>query len=174
MVLALAAFTATLVGAAKFDDLPAELKNVPESAMIKYEGAKISLYRNGKRIQDADSSSTSCILWIPGKGMKYHLPFGMGVYDYATKKGVVGITLKTVAQNEKFNWYKIGSGTIGKSSMLYLTDWHISINLKNLYKEGDSNKYEFWLSLKCQGPAYVKDSKKENALIVDRALIIKK
>ena len=174
MIFALAAITATLFGATNFNDMPAELKKVPAAQLIKLDGTNFSLYKNGKKIKDADSSSPICMSWIPGKGSKFHVPFGVGIYDNATRKGVVGVQIKKVAQNEKFNWYKVGTGVIGKNSLAYLTDWHISIPLKKFYKEGASNKYELWISLKLQGPAYVKTSKKPNAFILDRAILIKK
>lgn len=174
MVFAVAAMAVSLFGAAKFDDLPAELKQVPAEKMIKMDGKQFSLYRNGKKIKDADSSSEICLTWIPGKGGKFSLPTTIGIYDRAAKKGVAHLRLKTVEQNEKFNWYKIGSGTIGKDTIIYITDWHICIPLKKFWKADGSNKFEFWISAKFQGPAYVKGSAKENAYIIDRAILIAK
>ena len=173
-MLALAAISASLFGTAKFDDLPAELKGVPAEKMIKMDGRQFSLYKNGKKIKDPDSSSEICLSWIPGKGGVFKLPTRIGIYDQETKKSVGGLLLKEVKQNEKFNWYRIGTGTIGKKTLLYITDWHICIRFDKLWKENASNKYEFWLSAKFQGPAYVKGSQKENAYIIDRAVLIAK
>lgn len=53
--------------------------------------------------------------------------------------------------------------------------WFLQQDLSRWYREdsGDRNKVEVLVSLKFRGPAYVKDSKKENGICIDRFLLIR-
>jgi hypothetical protein len=64
--------------------------------------------------------------------------------------------------------------TLGADSILYVADWHIGFQMKELFVKDGKNDYEVWVSMKLQGPAYVKDSKKANNIAIDRAVFIKK
>lgn len=162
------------VFAAPYSDLPDELKSLPESKIIQIDGEEISLYKNGKCAKDPDSAMSVSYFWIP-KDNRYRNPFNIRIYDREKKNAICNFYGRNIPNNEKYNWIKVGSGTISAKTFMYLsTDWHIYVSLGKYFKPDASNQYEFWVSIKAQGPAYVKNSKKENQLAVDRVLLIAK
>ena len=68
---------------------------------------------------------------------------------------------------------------MGPNSSFHALDWHAGFNLQGFYivtdvidSDDDPNLYDFWVSIKFQGPAYNKDSKKENGIFFERAMLV--
>ena len=86
--------------------------------------------------------------------------------------GQVALELKTVPQDEKYHWYRI-PGTYDMNSLAYFWghSWGIQMNISQFYVVADGvssvNKWQGWVRAKFTGPAYVPNSKKENAIWVD-------
>lgn len=157
-----------------YKDLPAELKSVPANQMVNLGSKNLTSYINGKIAKDADSSVDKSAIWNPKDQTKHKLPVGLGVYDRPTKKSSGYLAVKQAPADEKYHWYKLGKVTLGADSILYVADWHIGFQMKELFVKDGKNDYEVWVSMKLQGPAYVKDSKKANNIAVDRAVFVKK
>ena len=85
--------------------------------------------------------------------------------------------LKDIPQDEKYHWYRIpGSIEFKERSNFWGQGWAIQCKTHNWYTltygEAEDNTWDqAWFSAKFTGPAYVKNSTKENAIYVDMALI---
>lgn len=162
----------------KFKDLPPELAKLPENKVIAVPYIYQQGYTNTRKVKDPDSCQKQSLSWIPGAGRKHGLPQMAGVYAQIHKK-CVQVRIQKAPKDEKYHWYKIGDVELDADSYFFVTDWHNSIRLKSFYNLADGfdfnpNKYEAWISIKMQGPAYVPGSKKENAFLIDRGFLVKK
>ena len=101
-------------------------------------------------------------------------PVSFGVYDSETKKGIA-MTISPVPQDEKYHWHKVGRFEFGKQSFLWAWFWHRNANLRSVWTNADGlagfNTWDVWISVKITGPAYVKDSQKKNAVMLDRVVL---
>ena len=93
--------------------------------------------------------------------------------------GGVQVTLKKVAQDEKYHWYRIpGKLELKGTSYFWGHFWAVQAATGHLYKLTDGNPLdntwdEVWFSAKFTGPAYVPGSTKENAIYIDMAVLVK-
>ncbi|MBR2372820.1 MAG: DUF4838 domain-containing protein, partial [Lentisphaeria bacterium] len=161
-----------------FTDIPEELKKFP-AGTIRFLG--ISRQRKGgistRYVKDPDSKLPRVLGWFSSNPEKFTRMLGCGVYDNQRKKAF-GTRIEAT-YDEKFHWRKIVRFQMGPSSYFYALNWHAQFDLKGLYvladgvdKENDPNLYDLWVSIKFQGPAYKKGSKKENAVLFERALLV--
>lgn len=96
------------------------------------------------------------------------------VYSDSQKKNLAESVLRKhkIPQDEKYHFYKIGTAALDQSCMIWTADWLIQHKLDKLFVHGEKSNYTFWISLKLQGPAYVKGSKLHNAVRCDRIIAI--
>ncbi|MBR2510364.1 MAG: DUF4838 domain-containing protein [Lentisphaeria bacterium] len=93
--------------------------------------------------------------------------------------GKVTVTLKKVAQDEKYHWYRIpGNLELRPTSYFSGHGWAFQAETSSLYTlaegEAQDNMWnEVWFSAKFTGPAYVPGSTKENAIYVDMAVLVR-
>ncbi|MBQ9367951.1 MAG: DUF4838 domain-containing protein [Victivallales bacterium] len=161
-----------------FTDIPDELKELPPGT-IRFLGPsrQNSGGRNGRYVKDPDSSYRRVLMWTHPNPDKFTKEISCGVYDNQWKKGT-GMHI-TAPSDEKYHWYKTVRFSMGPSSIFYALDWHAGFNLKGFFivsdgleGEDNPNLYDFWVSIKFQGPAYNKDSQKENGVFFERAMMI--
>lgn len=114
-----------------------------------------------KSIPGSYSYKTTTFSW---KNLKYT--------DY------VRLTVKKVPQDEKYHWYKFPGKLVLKnnSTVFYAqTGQAINIDTTHLFDfintDAKSNTWTAWFSAKFTGPAYVKDSKKQNAVYIDMLVL---
>ena len=105
------------------------------------------------------------------------LPLTIGVHCPLTKAKVSRQIPKAPA-DEKYHWYRIGTISIDAAAIIH-ADWAAKLMLKDFYTEpsgngSDPNQYEVWISVRMQGPGYVPGSTRENALYIDRGLLVRK
>ena len=102
-----------------------------------------------------------------------------GVYSPMLKKGLLSKVFDRdkVFKDEKYHWYCLGETKLVGDCYIWL-HWSWRMNFKCLSSVYSSMEpdavYQIWLSIKLQGPAYAPGSGKENAVIVDRIIIVKK
>ena len=109
-------------------------------------------------------------------------PFSAGIYDATLKRHVLkkSFPLEQLKQDEKYHFYYIGRTAIPgehKLSMYAHWTWMLRTHhtLQQTYNWADADReYDIYLSLKFTGPAYVKGSKKEDAVYLDRVIYVKK
>ena len=103
-------------------------------------------------------------------------PNWFGAYDYPTKRSVQ-LKLDDIPQDEKYHWHRIGKFEIGKRSIIWGFFWRMDVKLDSFWSPADGapdfNTWTVWISAKITGPAYVKDSKKENRIFLDQVILVK-
>jgi hypothetical protein len=166
----------------KFNDLPRKYANYKPDTLKLFATNCLSAYRDtSKIINDPESSVGKAAVFQP-KNTKFHkIPIKMGMFDGSTKRQMA-VSVSDIPQDEKYHWIKIGTFKIGTSTKIWLTEfWHITMILRNTFISSDGlkddenpNVYEIWVSLKFQGPAYVKGSAKPNAVFFDRAFLARR
>jgi len=161
----------------KFTGLPEDLAKVPESSLRYLAWPQFTIDPNGKRVKDPDSTMPWTMVWQPEGQGRFKLPFGIGVYDRRAKTNTA-FTIKDAPQDEKYHWRKLGSVEVRGDSIIWALDWQVGFSLKDFYTAADGleenpNVYELWISMKFQGPGYVKDSIKPNGFYMDRVLLVR-
>ena len=140
---------------------------------------------NSKRVTDPDSPSGyamklavkdgSKYITLRGEKHEYHrLPFTMGVYNWAERKSGPTRILneKEIPQDEKYHLYKLGRWYLIQCSRLWAHwSWSFMILPSEAYTLTPDYMSDIYISIKFTGPAYVKGSRKENAVYIDRVLV---
>ena len=154
-----------------FGEIPQELANVPKEKIIPL-GA---MCLKGKVVADEDSpTGKAAVLTTEIKGRSGEVFSGVWSPKLEEKERNTCSRFLPAAGDEKYHWHKIDTGRISRDAYIYFGDWSIGFNLKPFWKEGGSNRYEFWVSMKTQGPPFVKDSKRPRGIYVDRAILVEK
>lgn len=104
--------------------------------------------------------------------------FHLGLQDRKNNKSLLFTILsrEQIFQDEKYHWYSVGTVELSPSTLLWLhPSWYLQQNLSYFYTPNDpaGNRYHIYVSLKFCGPAYVKNSNRENAFWLDRILLVR-
>ncbi len=118
----------------------------------------------GKAIQTLDTNNYSGVTF--------------GYYNEAERKQIKGITLPqaNIPQDEKFHFYSLGEIELKPQGYFWAhPTWRIQQNAGEFFNVliPEANLYHVFLSLKAEGPAYVKGSSKPNSLSLDRILLVR-
>ncbi len=107
---------------------------------------------------------------------EYKLPFPCGFYDNENKKHVIShnITREEIVP-DRFHLYKIGKASFSRECQIWAyPSWRVNYSCERFFEPGRDNKWEVWLSLKFEGPAFsAKNTEKENRVWFDRAVFVK-
>ena len=108
-------------------------------------------------------------------------PMTFGVYDFDTKKYELTRTLKPeeIPADEKYHLYYLGQvqpNGFHRQTLYGQRSW--KVRLQQLYKRiwdpfDQDRRYDLYVSCKLTGPAYVKGSKSENSVRVDKIVCVK-
>lgn len=132
----------------KFNDLPNELKNVPEDELICVD------YHSTWPSQCVDDPVSERGRAVAANDYKA-LPVPCGVYDNQSKDsfGAFKITAEMLKPNA-YSWVKLGKCHVGRDSLFWFPgSWYRSFMLKDFYilADGlpeDPNWYEIWASVR--------------------------
>ena len=137
-------------------------------------------FRRSKRVSmpDAAGGKAICMADIPSYGGAVR----MGFYNISTPKNSRSLTLpkSKIPQDEKFHLYHIGTITLGPEGYFWAhPTWNIQIPSNQFHNPYDPsgkkvNEYELFMSVKAEGPNYVKGSKKVSSLSIDRIILARK
>lgn len=149
-------------------------------AVIDLPWPRLNEFRRSKRVDMADAAGGKAIYMadIP----KYGGSVRMGFYNATTPKHSRSLVLpkEKIPQDEKFHLYHIGKITLGPQGYFWAhPTWNIQIPANQFYNPHDPsgkkvNDYELFMSVKAEGPNYVKGSKKVSALAIDRIILARK
>lgn len=123
--------------------------------------------------KDPDSvTGEALVLRKAGKPYPHLREFTSGVQSRSLKKSLIKRKF-TGFGDEKYHFYHLGRVNLTHQSLLWLhQSWRIQQNLDRFFRAGRSNIYDIYLSVKLEGPEYSPGSKKENAMFLDRILLI--
>ena len=142
---------------------------VPEQFMGKdffyFIPDTFALFGTDMKLVDDDGSPTGKAARVNGKSRRnYELPYEMGCYNFKTKKTNPYFTMKTVAENSGYNWYKMGRLTVKDLDELFFTkSWTIQVLIS--YPETIGRTFDVWASIKFTGPMYHPDEKEGESFI---------
>ncbi len=170
-------------GASVSVPLPAEFKD-RDVADIIWTSFKPMTYFGAHMVDDPDA--------VQGRAMKLGKPqnvsksdsdgfhasdLEMGLYSASSKRAIAikKIPKAKLPQDEKFHFYSLGRDVLEpkcyvwahKSCVIQQTLWEC------YQSNGISNECEIYLSLKVQGPSYVNGSKRDDAVLMDRVLLVR-
>ena len=169
---------------------PEKFKDVPNERfrMISYLDFR-GQPRLGARVVNDPESITGKALRSANQNPAYHgvdraMPnpkyrtttFKWG--NYRSKKHIT-LRLKKIHTDEKYHWYRFpGKLELDPVTYFWGQGWAIQAQTSRLYvltdgSAEDNTWDEAWVSIKFTGPAYVPGSKKENAIYVDMAVLVK-
>ncbi len=144
-------------------------ENGPNSIRVKDPDSP-SGYAMKLRVKDGSSHIT-----LRGQKHIYHrLPFTMGVYNWAERKAGPTRILneQDIPQDEKYHLYKLGSWYLIQCFRLWAHwSWSFMLLPTEAYTLTPDYKSDIYVSIKFTGPAYVKGSRKENAVYIDRVIV---
>lgn len=170
---------------------PEKFKNVPNEnfRMIAYPHFNGVVNLGSGIVDDSDSITGKALKsanWEPAyHGVNKLLPgpdkFRTTHFQFGNHKaeGRISVTLTEVPQDEKYHWFRIpGKIELKRKSYFWGQGWAIQADTSHWYMLTDGSPEdntwdEIWFSAKFTGPAYVRDSKKENAIYVDMVVAIR-
>ena len=107
----------------------------------------------------------------------HKLPVEVGIYNDLTRKedSHLKMDVSALHVDGKYHLYKIGRCSIGAKSYLWVHwSWILQQFLTRAYNPlFPDDVYDVYASLKVQGPAYAPGSKEENAIFMDRIILVK-
>lgn len=162
----------------KVMDRPAIPKQFAEKTVIDMIWSD---FADNATVEDNDAAGAKAICVLPGN-YSHKEPFhgrdvAFGVYSKISKKRLLEKTIapKDLPQDEKYHFYYLGRTVVPENSVLWLHwTWHFQGFLKNVYDPFNSDTlYDVYVSIKLQGPSYVKSSIKPDDFRMDRAIFVK-
>ena len=141
---------------------------------------RLNEFRKSKLINVPDAAGGKALFLadIPQYGGSVR----MGFYNISTPGKSLGLVIPAAKtpQDEKFHLYRIGKITLEPQGYFWAhPTWNIQIPSNQFYNPHDPsgkrvNDYELFMSVKAEGPNYVKGSSKVSALYLDRIILARK
>ena len=163
---------------ADFRDLPPELAGVPTEELVQLD------YRGAckRAVVRCDPKSERARACFALKGpFDPSTPVPCEVYDLTAGKSLAkgSFSFAPEAADGKYRWYRLFTARLSPHAGFYASrSWYPNWDL-GWYADRDNEAglvadYEFWVSARFQGPAYVAGSGDENAVVFDRVLLRRK
>ena len=146
-----------------------------KSIVADYAWPQLINWRYNKLVADPDADGGQAITHTGKFNFQRGIEFS--VYDLASRKYNLKnkhINLKDAPHDEKYHWYIIGPLTITKESVLILHhSWRAQYTLSGAFANPEiyGNNVYIAISLKVQGPSYIKGSEKPDLYTVDRVVV---
>ncbi len=151
-----------------FSTICPPMKIIPDSDAV---GKMAAACAAKSRIQRAEKGGDSQNLQSV---TPHRIPLKLG----AANSAAVTINPEKIPQDEKFHLYKIGRIAVKPNTMVWaLEGKRLGVNVDRIYVPDAAdpfpNEWDAYISLKVQGPLYVKGSKEPDRILMDRVLLIK-
>lgn len=138
-------------------------------------GGMTATFTTRNRIQRAEEGGTAAEIGATEQHRK-PLVFGTGISKRLNDKVTIEIPPDEIPQDGKYHLYSIGRITVREDMMIWaLEGGRLGVNVDRVFdpEEPVNNEWDAWISLKVQGPAYVKGSTKPNGAWMDRVLLVR-
>ncbi len=158
--------------------VPPEVEGKEVYEVIYDEFNKIGEMRAwGMRLVDDTDSPTGKAMRMGKKSDGFHKDqLTAGFQDRSVMKGFHSYEFKRdqLPQDEKYHFYDLGTVELHIMSLFWMhRTWLIQQDFSRYFTRGGDNKYRFYVSVKFTGPSYVKDSTSEDAISIDRFLLVR-
>lgn len=104
------------------------------------------------------------------------LVFGTGIGKRLDDRVTIKIAPDEIPQDGRYHLYPLGRITVQEDMMIWaLEGGRLGVNVDRVFDPEDpqGNRWDAWISLKLQGPAYVKGSTEPNGAWMDRVLLVR-
>lgn len=160
----------------RFEDLPEELSDVSPHELVCVDYHVIPSH---KRRQDAMSARGFTIAQTsPTTDYKGGYPIACGAYDCQSKDGwAFSIGKDVMPADGKYHWVRCGEIHLGRNTIFWFPwSWVANVPFKDYFMTSDGaatdpNWYDLWVSMRVSGPVFSAESKEENVIRVDRAVL---
>jgi len=145
---------------------------VPDAEAV---GGMTATFTVRSRIQRAEEGGTSPETSAAQQHRK-PLVFGTGIGKRLDDKVTIEIAADEIPQDGRYHLYPVGRITVQEGTMVWaLEGGRLGVNVDRVFdaEDPDGNKWDAWVSLKLQGPAYVKGSTQSNGAWMDRVLLVR-
>ena len=136
-----------------------------------------SMFKERELINDADAYMGHAKKLSPSQSQDYHkLPFKMGLYCKDSNKFITNYSIAEadIPQDEKYHWYDLGRFEILPNTYLWLHwTWRLQHYVDSVYIKDGDNFWNVSVSVKLTGEPYVKGSKSEPQVLLDRVILTK-
>jgi len=160
---------------------PARFKEIPADKLTVFDARDMRNYQKiAKVTSDAEAESGMATRFVvtAEEAEKYRLPMVWGLYDAEKSKGVLENHIRTEdVQGPGYHWYKLGETELTKRRYIYFTwSWYIQLDLLAAFqKDKPDAEYEIWANIKFEGGLFPHGtSQKENAIFVERVVVVEK
>ena len=157
-------------------------KQFDNKKIFDFHGPKLQVFNTViRKIADKDSVTGSAICLsdlsaIKKSNPKFHQqPVRFSLFDRVTQKTLISHRVKNIPQDEKYHWYRIGTSVLSRDNRIILHgSWWLTQSVgSTVFDPLEPNaKYEIWVSVKLTGKDYVKTSKKQSAIWLDRIVFV--
>ena len=116
----------------------------------------------------------------PGADLKGGYPISCGLYDFAEEKPILSnfrLTAELLPPDGEYHWVKIGRMRLGRvTSFWFPWSWCALATMSDYYVVSDGaaedpNVYDMWVSMRVDGPLFVKGSEADDGIWLDRILL---
>ncbi|MBR2912164.1 MAG: DUF4838 domain-containing protein [Lentisphaeria bacterium] len=156
--------------------LPAELNLRKEDVIADIFWPEFQQHYWGRLTPDKEAAGGYCLK--ASKDTRHHRGIQFGYQCAMRKKGFFPTArdIRKVASNEKYNFFCYKDMQLSQSCYVWAHwTWTLQVDLSPYWKKLPSGTpVDIYFSLKWEGPDYFKGSKKENAVSVDRVIVVKK
>ncbi|MBN8216283.1 MAG: DUF4838 domain-containing protein [Spirochaetes bacterium] len=155
--------------------LPAPFKELPRDRVFDVTWHQL---RQGRALLQADTDAAGGkALVLSGDPASHQKTLAFGLYNTETKTFGLSRALDpaSLPKDEKFHLYKIGLTTVSPGTVVWVHwTWFIQQPIDGACDPSDPGQlWTCYASLKACGPAYVAGSTRENAVSLDRLILVK-
>lgn len=126
----------------------------------------------GKAVEIFATPETDEMCQIKHQKKFHQLPFSCGLYDNLLQEFGPDMKIEEALSDEKYHLYKIGNWKMLSGTILWLHwTWYFQMSPKDAYMPTPDYPYDVFVSIKLTGPAYVKGSKNNDGIFVDRIIL---
>ncbi|MHC4872847.1 MAG: DUF4838 domain-containing protein [Planctomycetota bacterium] len=171
-------------------NIPEQFKNIPKKDIADFNWLTFSNIRPRLEIIDDDDalgkmtakSGIITNIMAAEKGGDKLASNKNAAYDGTLDFGATGgptvkLTNDKLPKDEKYHLYKIGRVGIRPKTMVWGFGRRLGVIVDRIYEPDTDNPgdniWNAYISLKVAGPAYVKNSKQENGVYMDRVILVK-
>ena len=155
-----------------FSQITPRQKFVPDPEAV---GGMTATFTVRNRIQRAEEGGTATETTAAEQHRK-PLIFGTGIGKRLTDKTTIKIPPEKIPQDGRYHLHPLGRITVREDTLIWaLEGGRLGVNIDRIYDTEDpkANQWNAWISLKLQGPAYVKGSTQPNGASMDRVLLVR-